>query len=75
MFWLHGIIVACRLYLVAETGDDSLVVVLGLLIAVAFLLQSSRSTGRASEVVVHGLSFPSACGIFLEQGWNSCPLH
>ena len=38
MFWLHGIIVACRLYLVAETGDDSLVVVLGLLIAVAFLV-------------------------------------
>ena len=37
MFWLHGIIVACRLSLVAERGDDPLGV-LGLLIAVAFLV-------------------------------------
>ena len=28
-----------------------------------------------SEVVVHGLSCSAACGIFLEQGSNLCPLH
>ena len=28
-----------------------------------------------SVVVVHGLSCPAACGIFLDQGLNLCPLH
>ena len=26
-------------------------------------------------VVVYWLSCPAACGIFLDQGWNLCPLH
>ena len=28
-----------------------------------------------SVVVAHGLRCSSACGIFLDQGWNPCPLH
>ena len=28
-----------------------------------------------SVVVAHGLSCSAACGIFLDQGSNSCPLH
>ena len=28
---------------------------------------------RASVAVVHGLSCSTACGIFLDQGWNPCP--
>ena len=28
-----------------------------------------------SVAVAHGLSCPAACGIFLDQGLNSCPLH
>ena len=28
-----------------------------------------------SEVVVHGLSRSSACGIFPDQDLNPCPLH
>ena len=28
-----------------------------------------------SVVVAHGLGCPSACGIFLDQGLNSCPLN
>ena len=28
----------------------------------------------ASVVVVHGLSCPQTCGIFLDQGWSLCPL-
>jgi len=31
------------------------------------------STG--SVVVAHGLSYSAACGIFLDQGSNPCPLH
>ena len=30
---------------------------------------------QASVVVVLGLSCPIACGIFLNQGSNQCPLH
>ena len=30
---------------------------------------------QASVVVAHGLSFPEAYGIFLDQGSNLCPLH
>ena len=29
----------------------------------------------ASVVVVHGLSFPTPCGIFPDQGLNLCSLH
>ena len=32
-----------------------------------------QSTG--SVVVAHGLSYSVACGIFLDQGSNPCPLH
>ena len=32
-----------------------------------------QSTG--SVVVLNGLSCSSVCGIFLDQGWNPCPLH
>ena len=39
------------------------------------LLQSAGSRHAGSAVVVHGLSCPSACGIFLDQGSNLCPLH
>ena len=28
-----------------------------------------------SILVVHGLSYPAACGMFLDQGWNPCLLH
>ena len=39
-------------------------------VAVARRLWSSGSV-----VVVHGLSCSAACGIFLDQGSNQCPLH
>ena len=32
-------------------------------------------SAHASVVVVHGLSGPSGCGIFLDQGSNLCPFH
>ena len=39
-------------------------------VVVAHGLQSSGSV-----VVVHGLSCSVACGVFLDQGLNLCPLH
>ena len=40
------------------------------------LLQGTQTLGRqASAVVVHSLSFPVVCGIFLDWGLNPCPLH
>ena len=41
-----------------------------------FLCCRAQALGsQASVVVVHGLSCPEACGIFPDQGLNSCPLH
>ena len=51
-----------------------LVVVSGFSLRRLVLLQSSGS-GCVGSVVVHGLSCPVACGVFLGQGWNLCPLH
>ena len=48
---------------VTEEGSYSLVVVGGLLIAVASL------------VAEHRLRCPAECGIFADQGSNACPLH
>ena len=48
----------------------------GLLIAEAFLVAKHRLQARVGSVVVaHGLSCSTACGIFLEQELNLCPLH
>ena len=48
--------------------------VLGLLMAVASLVSAQTLGAQASVVVAHGLSCPVAYGIFLDQGWNLCPL-
>ena len=42
-------------------------------IAVTFSRGGALGT-RASGLVVHGLSCSAACGIFLDQGSNLCPL-
>ena len=50
-----------------------MVVVHGLLIAVASLVAEFRHTG--SVVALHGLSYSETCGIFLDQESNLHPLH
>ena len=59
---------------VVASGGYSLVVVHGLLKAVASLAAEHRHYGMGSVVVVHGLSCSEACGIFLDQESNLCPL-
>ena len=39
-----------------------------------FSLRSTGSRCTGSVVVAHGLCCSVACGIFLDQGWNPCPL-
>ena len=62
---LHG------LSLVAKSRECSLVLICGLLLAMASLLQSS---GSRAVVVEHRLSCSEVFGIFLDQGSNPCPL-
>ena len=53
----------------------SLVVAHGLLISVASPVAELGLLGsQASVVVAHGLSCVAACGTFLDQGSNLCPL-
>ena len=40
-----------------------------------FSLQNTGSRHTGSVVVVQGFSCSMACGIFLDQGSNPCPLH
>ena len=57
-------------------GGGTLVAVHRLLTAVAFLAVEHRlEDAGASVVVVHGLSCSTACGTFMDQGWNPCALH
>ena len=62
-FWLHWVCMAVhRISLIAVS--------LGFSLWWLLLLQ-----GTGSEAVAHGHRCSEACGIFPDQGWNSCPLH
>ena len=69
---LHWVFIAvCGLSLLVASRRYSVVVVHGRLTVAA-----SLALGHSGSVVVaHGLSCPAACGIFPDQGSNSCPLH
>ena len=69
-FWLCWVFAAHRLSLTAMSRSCSLVVVPGLLIAVASLVAEHRLSS-----VAHRLGWPKACGILPDQGWNLCPQH
>ena len=53
----------------------SLVSVHWLLFAVISLLAAPGLSHAGSVDKVHRYSYPTACGIFLDQGSNLCPLH
>ena len=59
-----------------ESRGCSLAVVRRLLIVVTSLVAEHGLLGLwAAVVVAHRLSCSAACGIFLDQRLNSCPLH
>ena len=59
----------------AVNGDYAVVLAHGLLILAALLLWLVAVGPLGPAVVAHGLSCPTACGIFLDQGSNPCPLN
>ena len=75
-FWLCWVFVSARgLSPVAASVGHSSSRCAGLSLSQPLLLWSTGSRCAGSVVVVHGLSCSTACGIFLDQGSNPCPLH
>ena len=71
-----GLLSACGqwgLPLVADNGDCSLGAGLRFLIAAAALVEHRLQGMKASVVGAHGLSCPTVCGLFSNQGLNLCP--
>ena len=63
------------LSLVAASGVHSSSRCAGLSLSRPLLLWSTGSRRAGSVFVAHGPSCSAACGIFLNQGSNPCPLH
>ena len=64
-----------RISLVAVSRGSSLVVFCRPLITGASLVAQHGLWGTGSVVVTQELGCPTACGMFLDQGSNPCPLH
>ena len=63
------------LSLVASSGDHCSLRCAGLSLSRPLLLRSTGSRRAGSVVLAHGPRCSAACGIFLDQGSNPCPLH
>ena len=74
--WLCWVFVSVRgLSLVVANGGHSSSRCAGLSLSRPLLLRSTGSRRTGSVIVAHGSSCSAACGIFLDQGSNLCPLH
>ena len=74
--WLCWVFVSVRgLPLVAANGGHSSSRYAGLSLSRPLLLRSTGSRRAGSAIVAQGPSRSAACGIFLDQGLNPCPLH
>ena len=75
-FWLHWVFVAAwGPSLVAASRGPSLAMCSGFSLWRLLFWGAQVLGDWASGVVAHGLSGSLACGIFLHQGMNVCPLH
>ena len=75
-FWLCWVFVSARgLSPVAASRGHSSSRCAGLSLSRPLLLRSTGSRCAGSVVVAHGPRCSAACGIFLDQGSNPCPLH
>ena len=63
------------LSLVVASGGHSSSRCAGLSLSRPLLLRSTGSRRAGSVIVARGPSCSTACGIFLDQGSNPCPLH
>ena len=76
LFRLCWVFVSVRgLSLVAASGGHSSSRCADLSLSRPLLLRSTGSRRAGSVVVAHGPNCSVACGIFPDQGSNSCPLH
>ena len=77
MLFLVALGLRCCARALSRLGKQGLlfIEVLGLLIASVSLLVALRLYSHGSVIVVHGVSYSKACGIFLDQGLNPGPLH
>ena len=74
-FWLCWVFVAMHGLCLAEASRATLQLqCMGFSLQWPLLLWSMGSRCWVSVVVTYGLSFPAACGIFLDQQWKKCPL-
>ena len=75
--WLHWVPVAARgLSPDAASRGYSLVVVCGFLSVMSSLIaENGLWSSQVSVAAARGLSWPTACGIFLDQGSNPCLQH
>ena len=74
--WLCWVFVSVRgLSLVVASGGHSSSRCAGLSLPRPLPLRSTGSRRAGSAIVAHGPSCSAACGIFLDQGSNPCPLH
>ena len=74
--WLHWALAALRLSLVAASRGYSLVVECGFLSEMSSLIAEHQLwSPQISVVAAQGLSWPTARGVFLDQGSNPCLLH
>ena len=84
-YFLAALSLHCCTWAFSSCGERGqiFIVVHGLLIEVASPVAEHRLQAHGlqqlqhagSVVVAHGLSCSAACGIFLDQGSNPCPLH
>ena len=75
-FWLCWVFVSVQgLSLVAASRGHSSSRCAGLSLSRPLLLRSTGSRHAGSVIVAHGPSCSAACGIFPDQGLNTCPLH
>ena len=70
IYWLRWVFVAVRGLLIAVAS----LLVDGLWGAWASVVVAHRPQSAGSVPVAYGLSCSAACGIFLDQGLNPCPL-
>ena len=74
--WELLFIAACGLLIVASRcGAQALGTWASEVVACGLSSCGSRALSAGPVVVAHGLSCSVACGIFLGQGLNPCPLH
>ena len=74
--WMCWVFVSVRgLSLVVASGGHSSSRCAGLSLSWPLPLRSTGSRRAGSVIVAHGRSCSAACGIFPDQGSNTCPLH